>query len=144
MELHPLWLVQLYRKPAGRFTELPPPASQPVKTVWDRGARSRLELRLDDDSNIQSAARMSRRQQNLLNHLRPQTAAADWWVAPPGAPQNVLDQFDMTGKVALITGGTGWLGSAFAAALAEVGATVVVSSTSLERAAAAALFPTRE
>lgn len=44
--------------------------------------------------------------------------------------------FDMGGKVVLVTGGCGWLGSAFCLALAEVGATVVVSSRDQERATA--------
>eukprot|EP01043_Picozoa_sp_COSAG02_P075495 COSAG02_NODE_15596_length_1157_cov_1.319471_1_plen_97_part_10 len=49
----------------------------------------------------------------------------------------------MAGTVALITGGTGWLGTAFAEALAEVGATVIVSSTALQRGEeAAAALPT--
>jgi NAD(P)-dependent dehydrogenase (short-subunit alcohol dehydrogenase family) len=46
--------------------------------------------------------------------------------------------FDLRGKVALITGGTGYLGSALAAALAEAGARVVVASRDLEKARAAA------
>ena len=46
--------------------------------------------------------------------------------------------FDMSGKVVLVTGGCGWLGSAFCLALAEVGATVVVSSRDQERATAQA------
>lgn len=48
--------------------------------------------------------------------------------------------FDLTGRVALITGATGWLGSAMAAALAEAGASVIVASRDREngeRAAAA-------
>jgi NAD(P)-dependent dehydrogenase (short-subunit alcohol dehydrogenase family) len=36
--------------------------------------------------------------------------------------------FDLSGKVALVTGGTGYLGSAMARALAEAGAQVVISS----------------
>jgi len=46
--------------------------------------------------------------------------------------------FDLTGKVTLITGGTGWLGSSFSAGLAEAGATVVISSRDADRAEAAA------
>ena len=45
---------------------------------------------------------------------------------------------DLSGRVALITGATGWLGSAFARALAEAGATVVISSRDAGRAAEAA------
>jgi gluconate 5-dehydrogenase len=51
--------------------------------------------------------------------------------------------FDLTGKAALITGGTGHLGSSMARALAEAGATVVISSRDPARAeAAAAALPT--
>lgn len=46
--------------------------------------------------------------------------------------------FDLTGKVALLTGGTGWLGSAFSRALAESGASVVISSRDARRAQEAA------
>lgn len=50
----------------------------------------------------------------------------------------VQQLFDLNGKVALITGGTGHLGSAMAHALAEAGARVVVSSRDGARAQAAA------
>ncbi len=46
--------------------------------------------------------------------------------------------FDLNGKVALVTGATGYLGSAFARTLAEAGASVVISSRDEERARAAA------
>ena len=46
--------------------------------------------------------------------------------------------FDLTGRVALLSGASGYLGSAFANALAEAGATVVVSSREQERADRAA------
>ncbi|MEM7532690.1 MAG: SDR family oxidoreductase [Chloroflexota bacterium] len=42
--------------------------------------------------------------------------------------------FDLTGKVAIVTGAAGWLGSAMSHALAEVGATVVVTSRDAQRA----------
>jgi NAD(P)-dependent dehydrogenase (short-subunit alcohol dehydrogenase family) len=41
---------------------------------------------------------------------------------------HVLDAFDLTGKVAVVTGGNTGLGEAFAKALSEVGATVVVAA----------------
>ncbi|WP_077024233.1 SDR family oxidoreductase [Fuerstiella marisgermanici] len=50
----------------------------------------------------------------------------------------VFDQFSMDGKVALVTGGTGFLGSAACRALAEAGASVVVASRSKDRAETAA------
>lgn len=50
----------------------------------------------------------------------------------------VQQLFDLTGRVALLSGGTGYLGSAFAAALAEAGARVVISSRDGERAEAVA------
>lgn len=50
----------------------------------------------------------------------------------------VRELFDLSGKVALITGGTGHLGSAMSRALAEAGATVVISSRDAARARAAA------
>lgn len=46
--------------------------------------------------------------------------------------------FDLQGKVALITGGTGHLGSAMSRALAEAGATVVISSRDEQRGRSAA------
>jgi gluconate 5-dehydrogenase len=46
--------------------------------------------------------------------------------------------FDLTGRTALITGASGHLGSALAAALAEAGARVVVASRSAEKARGAA------
>lgn len=42
--------------------------------------------------------------------------------------------FNLTGKVALITGASGWLGTAFANALAEAGATVVTASRNADLA----------
>lgn len=50
----------------------------------------------------------------------------------------VHELFDLNGKVALITGASGWLGSAMAAALAEAGAGVVVASRDLKKAKEAA------
>ncbi len=46
--------------------------------------------------------------------------------------------FDLAGKSAIVTGGTGYLGSAFARALAEAGASVVISSRDRIRAESAA------
>lgn len=50
----------------------------------------------------------------------------------------IQELFDLHGRTALITGGSGYLGGAFAAALAEAGASVVVSSRDRERAESAA------
>jgi gluconate 5-dehydrogenase len=55
-------------------------------------------------------------------------------VSTEKAEPTIHQLFDLTGKVALVTGASGWLGSAFANALAEAGATVVTSSRDLERA----------
>jgi gluconate 5-dehydrogenase len=46
----------------------------------------------------------------------------------------VQQLFDLTGKTALVTGGTGWLGTAFGQALAEAGACVVICSRYEDRA----------
>ena len=46
----------------------------------------------------------------------------------------IQELFDLTGRAALITGASGWLGSSFARALAEAGASVVVSSRDKARA----------
>lgn len=47
--------------------------------------------------------------------------------------KTVWDLFSLRGKVALITGGTGYLGTAMAHALAEAGASVVVSSRNVQK-----------
>jgi len=55
----------------------------------------------------------------------------------------IHELFDLSGKVALITGGTGWLGTSLSRALAEAGAAVVISSRDTSRAGdAAANLPT--
>ncbi|MBX3398962.1 MAG: SDR family oxidoreductase [Gemmataceae bacterium] len=57
----------------------------------------------------------------------------------------IHELFDLTGRVVLVTGGTGHLGSAMSRALAEAGATVVIASRDAERAkAAAAALPGRK
>lgn len=50
----------------------------------------------------------------------------------------VLDAFDLTGKVAVVTGGNTGLGEAFARALSEVGASVAVAARTRERSEAVA------
>src|SRR5690348_800012 len=54
------------------------------------------------------------------------------------AEPTITQLFDLTGKTALLTGGTGHLGSAMARALAEAGASVVLTSRDAGRAQAAA------
>lgn len=49
--------------------------------------------------------------------------------------RSVQQLLDLTGKVAIVTGAAGWLGSAMSRALAEAGATLVVTSRDAERAA---------
>ncbi|PZF86695.1 SDR family oxidoreductase [Jiangella anatolica] len=51
---------------------------------------------------------------------------------------SVLDRFGLTGRIAVVTGGTGLYGQPFAAALAEAGAHVVVTSRRAEAAERAA------
>lgn len=69
------------------------------------------------------------------------------WVTNHGEPffeedgtlePTIQELFDLTGKVVLITGGTGHLGSAMSRALAEAGASVVLTSRFVENAEAAA------
>lgn len=50
------------------------------------------------------------------------------------SPPAIQQLFDLSGRVALVTGGAGYLGQAISTAMAEAGATVVISSRSLERA----------
>lgn len=54
------------------------------------------------------------------------------------AEPTVQQLFDLSGKVALVTGATGYLGQALARALAEAGASVVISSREQAKAQAAA------
>lgn len=49
--------------------------------------------------------------------------------------RNVMDLFNLEAKVAIVTGASGWLGSAISRALAEAGARVVVTSRQAEQAA---------
>jgi gluconate 5-dehydrogenase len=53
---------------------------------------------------------------------------------PPSSEVDVERLFDLSGKVALITGASGYLGSAMAQGLAEAGAAVVAASRDLDRA----------
>ncbi len=48
---------------------------------------------------------------------------------------SIQQLFDLTGKVAIVTGGSSWLGSAISHALAEAGATLAVTSRDANRAA---------
>ncbi|MBI1348249.1 SDR family oxidoreductase [bacterium] len=58
--------------------------------------------------------------------------------------RTVSHLFDLTGRVALVTGGCGHLGSAMCRGLAEAGASVVVTSRTAEKAATfAATLPAR-
>ena len=52
----------------------------------------------------------------------------------PSAENTVSQLFDLSGKVALISGASGFLGSAMSRALAEAGANVVVTSRNGETA----------
>jgi NAD(P)-dependent dehydrogenase (short-subunit alcohol dehydrogenase family) len=52
------------------------------------------------------------------------------------AEPTIQQLFDLSGKTALVTGATGWLGAALSRALAEAGANVVVSSRKQEKAQA--------
>lgn len=49
--------------------------------------------------------------------------------------RSIHQLLDLTGKVAIVTGAAGWLGSAMSRALAEAGATLVVTSRDADRAA---------
>lgn len=50
----------------------------------------------------------------------------------------INELFDMSGKVALVTGGAGWLGTAMSESLAEAGAHVVIASRGVENCQALA------
>jgi NAD(P)-dependent dehydrogenase (short-subunit alcohol dehydrogenase family) len=63
--------------------------------------------------------------------------------ATPPQEKTVQQLFDLSGRSAIVTGGCGHLGSAMCRALAEAGATVIVSSREADRAQAmAATLPT--
>ena len=54
------------------------------------------------------------------------------------AEPTIQELFDLSGRAALISGATGWLGTSLSRALAEAGASVVISSRDAERAQEAA------
>ena len=49
--------------------------------------------------------------------------------------RTIADLFSLRGRVAIVTGACGWLGSAMSRALAEAGATMVVTSRDSHQAA---------
>ena len=51
---------------------------------------------------------------------------------PTAAPRTVQQLFDLSGRVAIVTGGAGLLGKQFSEALIEAAATVVIASRTLE------------
>src|SRR3954468_22112265 len=63
---------------------------------------------------------------------------------PSPAPLPGIRQFDLTGRTALITGGSKGLGLAMAAGLASAGADVMLVSRHLDQAQAAAASVARE
>jgi gluconate 5-dehydrogenase len=50
------------------------------------------------------------------------------------AERSIQTLFDLTGRVAIVTGAAGWLGAAMSRALAEAGATLVVTSRDAQQA----------
>ena len=49
---------------------------------------------------------------------------------------DVKELFDLTGKVAVVTGGAGGIGEVYAEALCDVGASVVIADVNIDTAAA--------
>ncbi len=63
------------------------------------------------------------------DHLKLDTAMPSPQ-SPPAADRTVNELFSLPGKVALVTGASGYLGTAFSIALAEAGASVVAAASS--------------
>src|SRR5207244_2607205 len=71
-----------------------------------------------------------------IGPCRSSTLATDYWLLTTGGEaMSVLAAFDLSGKVAVVTGGNTGLGEAFCKALADVGAHVALAARTHARRA---------
>jgi NAD(P)-dependent dehydrogenase (short-subunit alcohol dehydrogenase family) len=120
------------------FWHIPEPAIGDRVDSWSRRAIwDRVSLATSGSTLSRSAIRDVRRA-DATNFVEARLAWHRSVSQHRPVPNDVDDQWDLSGQVALVTGGTRGLGQAFARGLSDAGARVVITGRSADRTEAVA------